>query len=985
MVWKPLYLTILLCVSHNKQASGCTVFIVGKDASADGSVLVSHSNDGEFNTDPRLVKVPRQSFAANAKRPVFFSPEDYPRYVGHDRQVPEYYPTEDNNQSSFEPIGYIPQGEGVVSETAATTTATTTFGYLEETYGALNDQQLGIGESTCSGVFGAIPLGAPNGTALLSVDELTHIAMERASTAREAVLLMGSLGEEYGFYGAGEFEGTSESLAVSDTEEAWIFHILPDPTGKSCIWAAQKVPDNGFAVLANMFVIRQVDPNDTENFLMSKSVHQVAKEYNWWSGVEQDGLLDFTKVYSDGEYSHKYYSGRRMWGAYHLACPSCKFPAEYVDLQSDPVYPVWTVPDQPISVEDLFRYHRYTYQNTPFDLGAEGNLAAGPFGTPDRWKAGPGEKQVGGNWERAIGLYRTSDTYVVQSKKGSSLGGILWFGPASALGTVFTPFLVKLKSIPKSFSTGYQGIFSRDSAFWAACYAHNIANLKWSYAIQDLQARQDTLEKKSVDLMQQLEADYQMNTMNKTNDQDSWDAVESAILNNAAGIVSSLWQLSDEIMFKYASGFVNEDDSHGGLSQMVGYPEWWLEAVGFKEGPPPPPTKPKCCNPPKASTGGDNKKTTGLRNGGSSMELSALATISIIEYFFNRPFLHSSIYVKYEDDMNKTRQLREKRSTNNKSAMTGHQTVKPKKRKIELSIKERVALVKRFNEKYGELDTLAKSIDDFLIELHRELGLDATPTPKTFRGWIKKVSSGQWTAGMDQRRQKGKRKLSEDVSNTTDTTDTTAMCMSEGEFATGLQVFGLFPVVKTSNSLPAVQFAPCQESDTDEVYDHLFSQPEVMKLYGSGCVMSRENVEERVRKYCKRWNEGCPFSAFTARLPDEEKTFLGLVVLGFSEEENTAELAGLLRRDFWNKGFATVGMEYIISHAKKVFQEHIDLEGGEAFERIVATAHPENIASRCILEGHGFRQYTPPQRWLSGRLYYEYRIPPILRLLEGIP
>ncbi|CAJ1951378.1 unnamed protein product [Cylindrotheca closterium] len=594
MVGKSLLLMLLCLLS--KEATGCTVFIVGKDASADGSVMVSHSNDGEFNTDPRLVKVPASSSVKGTQRPVFFSPEDYPRYVGHDRQVPEYYPTD--GQTSFEPIGYIPQQ-----------VSSSTFAYLEETYGALNDKQLGIGESTCSGVFGAIPLGAPNGTALLSVDELTHIAMERATTAREAVQMMGSLAEEYGFYGAGEFEGTSESLAVSDTEEAWIFHILPDPTGKSCIWAAQRVPDNGFAVLANMFVIRQVDPNDDEYFLMSKSVHQVAKEYNWWS--EEDGLLDFTKVYSDGEYSHKFYSGRRMWGAYHLACPSCNFPADYVDLQSDPVYPVWTVPDQPISVEDLFRYHRYTYQNTPFDLSAAGNLAAGPFGSPDRWKAGSGEKQVGGNWERAIGLYRTSDTYVVQSKKGSSLGGVLWFGPASALGTVFTPFVVQLDSIPKSFSTGYQGVFSRESAFWAACYAHNIANLKWSYAIQDLQTRQISLERKSIDLMKQLESDYQMSK----DDQEDFAVVESAIMDNAASIVSSLWQLSDEIMFKYASGFVNEDDSHGGLSQMVGYPAWWLEAVGFKEGPPPPPTEPKCCNPPKA---GKTAPVGGLRNAGSS-------------------------------------------------------------------------------------------------------------------------------------------------------------------------------------------------------------------------------------------------------------------------------------------------------------------------------------------------------------------------------
>lgn len=321
-------------------ASACTVFIVGKDASTDGSTMVSHSNDGEFDTDPRLVSVPRQP---KGQRPVYFSPESYPRYVGTARGIPEYFPTA--SQTPFEPMRYIPQPD--------------TYAYLEETYGALNEHGLAIGESTCSGVFGALPL-SQNGTALFSIDELTHIAMEQTRTAREAILLMGSLAEEYGFYGAGEFEGTAESLGVTDLNEAWIFHILPDPTGSSAIWAAQKIPSHSVAVLANMFVIRQVDPDDDENFLCSKLVHEIALEYQWWDPSE--GLLDFTKVYSDGEYAHKYYSGRRMWGGYRLM--GRNFPDDYVDLQSDPVYPVFAVPAKPISEQDLFRFHRDYYEGT---------------------------------------------------------------------------------------------------------------------------------------------------------------------------------------------------------------------------------------------------------------------------------------------------------------------------------------------------------------------------------------------------------------------------------------------------------------------------------------------------------------------------------------------------------------------------------------------------------------------------------------------
>ena len=107
-----------------------------------------------------------------------------------------------------------------------------------------------------------------------------------------------------------------------------------------------------------------------------------------------------------------------------------------------------------------------------------------------------------------------------------------------------------------------------------------------------MQNRQKDLEDASIELIQKLQTESSGEFSNR---------MESSLLDNAAKIVDSLWLLSDEIMFKYASGFVNDDIGHGGMSQMVGYPAWWLKAVNYQNGPPPPPTKPKCCNPPKPS------------------------------------------------------------------------------------------------------------------------------------------------------------------------------------------------------------------------------------------------------------------------------------------------------------------------------------------------------------------------------------------------
>ena len=252
-----------------------------------------HTSDGGGTTDPRLVRIPAATYPSGSKRPVGTSPEQYPRYVGTARGDVELYKAENcqagpSRCRNFEPMGYIEQ-------------VNSTFAYFEETYGVMNENQVMIAESTCSGVFKGTPISR-GGLAMFSVDELSHVAMERASTARQAVEIMGALAEQYGFYGEGSsFEGGSESLIVSDPVEAWVFHVLADPTGASAIWVAARVPDDSVAVVANMFSVRVVDLADTVNFLGRPDMWQIAQDNGLWTPGDPK---DFTRVFSDGEYAH---------------------------------------------------------------------------------------------------------------------------------------------------------------------------------------------------------------------------------------------------------------------------------------------------------------------------------------------------------------------------------------------------------------------------------------------------------------------------------------------------------------------------------------------------------------------------------------------------------------------------------------------------------------------------------------------------------
>lgn len=112
-----------------------------------------------------------------------------------------------------QPVGHIPQ-------------STHTNAYLDAIYGLMNEHQVAIGEGTCGSKLWALPVFA-GGKAMMDVSELTRIALERCSTARCAVQLMGDMAVKYGYYGATWTPPASaqasggEALTVVDTKEAW--------------------------------------------------------------------------------------------------------------------------------------------------------------------------------------------------------------------------------------------------------------------------------------------------------------------------------------------------------------------------------------------------------------------------------------------------------------------------------------------------------------------------------------------------------------------------------------------------------------------------------------------------------------------------------------------------------------------------------------------------------------------------------------------
>jgi len=524
----------------------CTAMAVGCKATVDGSCMATTSADGS-PLDFRLVHVPAKDHAEGSVRPVYLQKQDYPRYVDAER-APAYAPV--NGQMPSVPIGQIAQ-------------VAHTYAYWDATYGVQNEHQLSMGESSCSAKLTAAP--RPNGTALFEVGELTDIAMERCKTARCAIQTMGDLAYEHGFYGTTDVTEAGEALTIADTEEVWVFHILADDTGRKAIWVAKRVPSDEATVVPNVFVIREVDPDDTENVMHSPNMLSVARKLGWWDGHSP---FDFTAVYSPGEYMHPYYAGRRIWRALSLFAPSMKLDPKVGVNATVPGYPFSVRPDRPVSHNDIFRIYRDHLEGTEFDLSK--GVAAGPFNTPNRYDPGPNEAAVPyGAWERGISLYRTAYSYVATARKNATAGGILHFGVSQPHASVYVPlFTSLLTDAPKAVTNGSNARVSQDSLWWAVTSLANLMDVKYSYMIKDVQEFQRSLESVHEDAVKVIDA--AADPLGKDR-----EILAKRNVDLVEGAKEQVWGLFWEMMAKYQNGYAD----YG--ATKVGYSSAWLKAAGF--------------------------------------------------------------------------------------------------------------------------------------------------------------------------------------------------------------------------------------------------------------------------------------------------------------------------------------------------------------------------------------------------------------------
>ncbi len=509
-------------------APACTNYLITKGASADGSTMITYSADSH-ELYGELYFAPGATYGPGAMR-----------------DIVEW------DTGKF--LGRIPQ-------------PSTTYTRV----GNMNEHQVSVGETTFGG---REELAKPAG--IIDYGSLMYIALERAKTAREAIQVMTSLVERFGY------ASTGESFSVADPNEAWILEMIGKGEGqKGALWVAVKVPDGYVSGHANQARIRTFPQDDPTRALFAKDVISFARDKGWFKG--KDAEFSFSDTYAPLEFGGARFCEARVWSYFRRVAPSQKWTVDQIDGSNlDKRIPLWIKPDKKISVHDTMELMRDHFEGTELDLSK--GVGAGPFACPYRWR--PMTWKVDDKeyvHERAVSTQQTGFSFVSQLRSWlpDPIGGVLWFGLDDTYSTVYTPMYAGIQEVPPSFAVGVADLetFSWNSAFWVFNWVANTAYSRYSDMIVDIQTVQRELEGSF--LAEQAQVDDAAADLHKRSPGLARDYLTRYSVERGEKVTARWKKLGEQLLVKYMDG--NVKDSQGHVTHPR-YPDSWYRAIVVEEG-----------------------------------------------------------------------------------------------------------------------------------------------------------------------------------------------------------------------------------------------------------------------------------------------------------------------------------------------------------------------------------------------------------------
>ena len=426
-------------------AFACSNLIVGKKASVDGSVLVSYNAD-DYGMFGYLCHYPAGTHPKGSMRQIY----DWDSGVYH----------------------------GEIEE------APVTYNVI----GNINEFQLSIGETTYGGREEMV-----DSTGILDYGSLIYVTLQRAKTAREAISVMTSLVEKYGYNSEGE------TFSICDPNEAWIMEMQGTGAGsKGVVWVALRIPDDAICAHANQSRIGKFNMKDKKNVLYSKNVISYARKMGWFNG--KDSEFSWKNTYAFPDFSGRRFCDARVWSFFnHYADGFDRYLPWALGKDKDAEdMPLWIVPNRKLSVADVENGMRDHYEGTALALDTT-SIGGGIYEMP--YRPTPLTFTVDGKQyfnERPISTQQTAFTFVSQLRSWlpREIGGVLWFGNDDANMVAYTPVYCGNTVQPACYNTkGADAVtFSSDNAFWLCNMVSNMVYPRYSQLFPELKAVRDSLE-----------------------------------------------------------------------------------------------------------------------------------------------------------------------------------------------------------------------------------------------------------------------------------------------------------------------------------------------------------------------------------------------------------------------------------------------------------------------------------------------------------
>ena len=439
---------------------GCTTILVGKKATYDGSTMIARNDDsgaGHFTAKKFAVVSPEQQ------------PKTYHSVLSHVTiELPE-------NPMRYTAMPNAVEGKGIwaasgVNEAHVAMTATETITSNPRVLGAdplVVYQPAADGKEEIAGGIGE--------------EDLVCLVLPYIRSAREGVLRLGSLLEQYGTY---EMNG----IAFQDKDEIWWLETIGGHH-----WMARRVPDEVYVVMPNQLGIDSFDLEDAygeqKNFLCSADLKEFIETYHL--NLSMDGSLNPRDVFGSHDDADHVYNTPRAWFMERYLNPNTYrwdgALADFTPVSDD--LPWCMVPEKKITVEDVKYVLSGHYQGTLYD----------PYGSY-------GDKSMRGAY-RSIGINRNDFMALIQIRPDmeADCRPVEWIAYGSNAFNALVPFYADVEETPE-YLNNTTGRVSTENVYWSSRLIAAMADASYNKSLFHVERYQERVAAKGHELINRYDA-----------------------------------------------------------------------------------------------------------------------------------------------------------------------------------------------------------------------------------------------------------------------------------------------------------------------------------------------------------------------------------------------------------------------------------------------------------------------------------------------